>query len=130
MAGLDGFHHVKIPVSDLTRSIAWYGRVLDLRVAIRFVESGVLRGVAIRDPAGTLMLALREDADRATRLAGFDPLALGVSTLAELGSWASRLDGLGVAHSGIVEGSAGWLIGGLTDPDGMEVRLYTRQPRV
>ncbi|MGH3982378.1 MAG: hypothetical protein ACRDST_06755 [Pseudonocardiaceae bacterium] len=36
-----------------------------------------------------------------------------------------RLDGLGEPHGGIVTGHAGWVLVGLHDPDGIEIRLYT-----
>ncbi|GII80102.1 glyoxalase [Sphaerisporangium rufum] len=127
MAALRGFHHVKLPVSDLRASIDWYRRVLRLDVAIEFVEEGVLRGVAMADPGGTLLIALREDAGRAAGLRGFDPLALGVPRLDDLKEWAAHLDAAGVTHSGIAAGSAGRLIAGLTDPDGIEIRLYTME---
>ncbi|GII64215.1 glyoxalase [Sphaerisporangium krabiense] len=129
MTALRGYHHVKLPVSDLRASIDWYGRALRLEVAIEFEEDGVLRGVALRDPGATLMLALREDPGRAGALSGFDPVALGVPTLADLRDWSDHLDAAGLAHGEIAEGSAGWLITGLTDPDGIEVRLYTLEGR-
>lgn len=37
----------------------------------------------------------------------------------------SRLDALGQPHGGIVTGHQGWVLVGLHDPDGIEVRLYT-----
>ncbi|RCG31620.1 VOC family protein [Sphaerisporangium album] len=129
MTALGGYHHVKLPVSDVRKSVEWYGRVLGLEVAIEFNEDGVLRGVALSDPGATLMLALREDPHRAAELRGFDPVALGVPTLADLRAWADRLDSLGVPHAGVAEGRTGWLIGGVTDPDGIEIRLYTLERR-
>jgi catechol 2,3-dioxygenase-like lactoylglutathione lyase family enzyme len=128
-AALAGYHHVKLPVRDLAASIRWYTSVLGLDVAIEFVEAGVLRGAALRDPGATLMLALREDPERAVHLAGFDPIALAVPDLPGLQAWAERLDALAVAHSPISEGTVGWLIAGLTDPDGIEIRLYTLTTR-
>ncbi|MEU8251567.1 VOC family protein [Nonomuraea sp. NPDC048916] len=129
MVELGGFHHVKLPVSDVRKSLEWYRRVLRLDVAIEFVEAGVLRGVALRDPAGTVMLALREEPRLAAGLSGFDPVALGVPTLEALRAWADHLDALGERHGKIAEGSVGWLISGLTDPDGIEIRLYTTRQR-
>ena len=129
MPGLGTFHHVKLPVADLPASIEWYGRVLGLEVAIEFVEEGVLRGVALSDPGRQFMLALREDPERAVHLRGFDPIAYGVPTLDDLRDWVGQLDRLGVPHSEIVEGSIGWLVTGLTDPNGFEVRLYTLQTK-
>jgi hypothetical protein len=70
-------------------------------------------------------LAARHDPRRAAALAGFDPIALGVPTHADLEAWVSRLDALGQPHGGIVTGHRGWVLVGLHDPDGIEVRLYT-----
>jgi catechol 2,3-dioxygenase-like lactoylglutathione lyase family enzyme len=121
---VDGFHHVKLPVADLARSRDWYARVLGLQTHIEFVEEGELMGVAMRDPGGTVDLALRHDPARAAALAGFDPLALRVPTSAALRAWQQRLEDLGEPYGGIVTGHAGTVLVGLRDPDGIEVRLY------
>ena len=44
---------------------------------------------------------------------------------AMLAGWRERLDGLGETHGGVVAGKEGWVLVGLQDPDGIEVRLYT-----
>jgi catechol 2,3-dioxygenase-like lactoylglutathione lyase family enzyme len=129
MPALSGFHHVKLPVGDVVRSRDWYRTVLGLVVDIEFVEDGVLEGVALRDPAGTLTLAARHDPQRAAALAGFDPIAVGVPTREDLEAWALRLDALDQAHGGIETGHQGWVLVGLHDPDGIEVRLYTIERR-
>src|SRR6266705_4060322 len=92
---INGFPHVKLPVADLARSRDWYARVLGLHTHIEFVEGGVLMGVAMRDPDGSIDLALRHDPVRAAAMAGFDPLALRVPTLAALDAWQQRLEDLG-----------------------------------
>ncbi len=43
MRTLNGFHHVKLPVSDVARSRDWYGEVMGLRVDLEFVEDGFSR---------------------------------------------------------------------------------------
>lgn len=125
MPTLNGFHHVKLPVSDVERSRDWYSRVFDFQVALEFVEDGVLMGVALRDPTGTVPLALRCDPERAGAVSGFDPIAIGVPNADELIRWRDRLDQLGESHGGVVAGHAGSVLVGLHDPDGTEVRLYS-----
>jgi catechol 2,3-dioxygenase-like lactoylglutathione lyase family enzyme len=124
-AALSGFHHVKLPVTDVVRSRDWYQRVLGLQTHLEFVEDGTLMGVALRDASGTVQLAVRHDPVRAAALAGFDPIALCVPTRDDLHAWRQQLDDLAEPHGGIVTGHTGWVIIGLHDPDGIEVRLYT-----
>jgi len=88
------------------------------------VEEGVLMGVAMCDPGGSIDLALRHDPVRAAALAGFDAFALCVPTPAALDAWQRRLEGLGEPYGGIVTGHLGRVLVGLRDPDGIEVRLY------
>jgi catechol 2,3-dioxygenase-like lactoylglutathione lyase family enzyme len=125
MAHLSGFHHVKIPVSDVAASRAWYERVLGLETAIEFNEGDAVMGVALVDPARTLQIALRVDQARAGALAGFDPVALMVPTRDDVERWRDRLDDLNVPHGGVVHGhDGGSVLIGLCDPDGIELRLY------
>jgi catechol 2,3-dioxygenase-like lactoylglutathione lyase family enzyme len=125
MPDLTGFHHVKLPVADLSRSRDWYTSVLGLVVEIEFVEDGVLRGLALAGTSGRLRLALRLDPVRAGALAGFDPIALEVPKRDDVEAWRDRLDDLGQPHGGVVTGhKGGSVLVGLRDPDGIEIRLY------
>lgn len=122
---LSGFHHVKLPVSDVGRSRDWYVQVLGFTTDIEFVEDGVLMGVALARPDMPSGVALRHDPDRAKAMSGFDALALLVPTRDEVAAWKDRLDAAGVPHGGIVTGHRGGaVLVGLHDPDGIEVRLY------
>src|SRR5205823_3859258 len=49
---LAGIHHLKLPVTDLARSLEWYRRRLGYQVQIEFVEQGTLMGVGLAHPAG------------------------------------------------------------------------------
>jgi catechol 2,3-dioxygenase-like lactoylglutathione lyase family enzyme len=125
MSSLSGFHHVKLPVSDVARSRDWYMRVLGLQVGMEFVEDDALMGVALVDTAESLSIALRHDPARAAALSGFDAMALGVPTRADVTQWRIRLDDLGEPHGGVVTGhKGGSVLVGLHDPDGIEIRLY------
>ena len=125
MGTVSGIHHAKLPVSDVARSRDWYVRVLGFEVDIEFIEEGVLRGIALRHPGGPASLALRHDPDRAAAMNGFDALALLVPSHAEVTAWEARLDAAGEQHGGVVTGhTGGRILVGLTDPDGIEIRLY------
>jgi catechol 2,3-dioxygenase-like lactoylglutathione lyase family enzyme len=122
---LSGFHHVKLPVADVARSRDWYERVLGFRVALEFTEDGVVMGVALCDPSGTVRVAVRHDPVRAAALSGFDRIALAVRARADVQAWLVHLDSLGEPQGGIVTGhQGGSMLVGLHDPDSIEIRLY------
>jgi catechol 2,3-dioxygenase-like lactoylglutathione lyase family enzyme len=125
MGAIQGFHHVKLPVTDVARSRDWYVGVLGFIVTLEFVEDGAVMGLALSDPSGTVQLAIRKDPARAVALSGFDPIALRVPARADVQAWRQRLDDLGQPHGGIVTGhKGGSVLVGLRDPDGIEIRLY------
>ncbi|SFR29432.1 Glyoxalase/Bleomycin resistance protein/Dioxygenase superfamily protein [Lentzea waywayandensis] len=125
MAQLRGIRGVKIPVTDLGRSIDWYGRVFGFVVEWEFEDAdGVVRGVAGPVSDGAAGLSLRLNPEKARALAGFDPVNWAVETRKDLGEWIEHLDALGVGHSPEIEASIGWLLV-FTDPDGLEIHVYT-----
>jgi catechol 2,3-dioxygenase-like lactoylglutathione lyase family enzyme len=123
-----GIHHIKIPVTDLGASREWYERVFDLDLALEFPDDDdVVRGVAY-EPKGGFALALRENADAARGIAGYDPFAILVQGLADIEAWVEHLDALAVEHSPVMTGMLGWALA-FHDPDGLELRLYTADRR-
>ena len=122
---LDGVHHLKLPVTDLQRSIDWYGDRLGYQVEVEFVEQGRLAGVAMRHPNGGPPLALRHDAERCRAAAGFDYFSIGVPDKDALESLAASLTEKGERHAGVHFAGVGWILPELHDPDGHEVRFYT-----
>ena len=120
-----GIHHIKLPVSDVARSQAWYERVLGFETLIEFDEDGVVRGVALGRDGCQPSIALRHDPDRARALSGFDAVALLVPSREDVQRWSVRLDDLGEPHGGLVQGhNGGAVLISLHDPDGIEIRLY------
>ncbi|HEX9259816.1 MAG TPA: VOC family protein [Acidimicrobiales bacterium] len=119
-----GLHHVKVAVTDLQRSRAWYERVLDLEPILEWPDSqGVARGVRYRAKGG-FALALREDSTIAHAMVGFDPFAILVQGRGDVEAWADRLDKLGVDHSPVRAGALGWLLW-FDDPDGLQLKIYS-----
>jgi catechol 2,3-dioxygenase-like lactoylglutathione lyase family enzyme len=124
---LDGIHHVKLPVRDLERSRAWYESRLGFRAAIEFVEQGTLMGVVLHHPNGGPEFGLRLDPERAAAAAGFDYFSIGVPSKEAIEELAARLTELGEEHAGVHFATIGWILPGLHDPDGHEVRFYTTE---
>jgi catechol 2,3-dioxygenase-like lactoylglutathione lyase family enzyme len=124
---LDGIHHLKLPVADLDRSLAWYQTRLGYQLQVEFIEGGVRMGVALHHPNGGPALALRLDPARAAAAAGFDYFSIGVPDKAAIQALAQRLTNLGEDHAGVHFASLGWILPMLHDPDGHEVRFYTTQ---
>jgi catechol-2,3-dioxygenase len=124
---LAGVHHLKLPVSDLSRSIDWYGRCLGYQVAIEFREHGRRTGVTMTHPDGGPWLGLVQAPERARAAAGFDYFSIGVPDRAALERLAAHLTALGQQHAGVHFATVGWILPMLHDPDGHEVRFYSME---
>jgi len=122
---LDGIHHLKLPVTDLDRSLAWYQDHLGYEVMTEFVEEGVRMGVALTHPNGGPDLALRCDPDRARAAAGFDYFSIGVPGQEPIDALAAHFTDREVPHDGVHRTPVGWVLLGVHDPDGHAVRFYT-----
>jgi catechol 2,3-dioxygenase-like lactoylglutathione lyase family enzyme len=125
ITGLDRIAQIKLPVTDLARSVTWYRQVLDLRLWAEFVEDGVLRGAGLIDPQGRFNIALRHRSVCANRpdLRGFDVVAFLPASRSVLEDLIDRCDRLGIAHDGIEETPAGPRLD-IPDPDGTVLRFY------
>jgi catechol 2,3-dioxygenase-like lactoylglutathione lyase family enzyme len=120
-----GMHHIKIPVTDIVRSRAWYERLFELETLREFRDDhdGVVRGVSYRSK-GDFSLALRENPEAARGMAGFDPFAIMLRGRADVDHWVQRLDDLGIAHAPVIEAAIGFILA-FDDPDGLQLRFYT-----
>ena len=124
-AQVDGILQVKLPVTDLSRSVPWYRDVLGLRLWMEFVEDGELCGAGLIDDEAGFNVALRDR--KATvngpHLRDFDVVAFRPASFAALGQLVARCDELGVEHSGI-RGTPDGSYLDVPDPDGTVLRFY------
>jgi len=125
IAGLTRIGQVKLPVTDLARSVAWYRDLLGLRLWAEFVEDGVLRGAGLVDGDGRFAIALRERDACAGRpsLDGFDVVAFLPDAEDVLHELVARCERLGVVHHGIHRTPDGAALD-IPDPDGTVLRFY------
>jgi len=125
IAGLDRIAQVKLPVSDLARSVAWYRQLLDLRLWVEIVEDGVVRGAGLIDPQGRFNISLRDRTVCASQpdLAGFDVVAFLPASHSVLDDMRGRCERLGIPHAGIHDTPGGAHLD-IPDPDGTVLRFY------
>jgi catechol 2,3-dioxygenase-like lactoylglutathione lyase family enzyme len=125
IAGLERIAQIKLPVTDLARSVTWYRTLLGLRLWAEFVEDGVLRGAGLIDAEGRFTIALRDRTVCAGRptLRGFDVVAFLPAARSVLDDLIGRCDRLGITHLGIEETPAGPRLD-IPDPDGTVLRFY------
>lgn len=118
--------HVKLPVTDLQRSVDWYASVMDMVLTREFVEQDEVRGVALRSAEGGFSLArrLREHCAGRPDLSGFDVVALHMSDRQAVVAMSERCQELGVACSPVQDRGEHEAIVDVTDPDGTVLRFY------
>jgi glyoxylase I family protein len=132
---VDGFAHIRLTVTDIARSRAFYDQVFALPVAFEIPpdadeetrrQLGFLYGGVIYQ-LGAGLLGLRPVAPASDRFdenrVGLDHLSLSVADRQTLHAAADRLDELGVPHEEVKDlGTA--LVLEFRDPDGIALELY------
>jgi catechol-2,3-dioxygenase len=118
--------HVAVTISDLDRSVEWYGRLFGADPALD-EDTGPFRHVVWA--LGGTLLGLHQFPDLATadafneRRPGLDHVAFGCANRAELETWTARLDELGIAHGGIKDAGYGSGVS-FRDPDNIALEFF------
>jgi catechol 2,3-dioxygenase-like lactoylglutathione lyase family enzyme len=125
ITGIDRIAQVKLPVTDLGRSVDWYRSLLDLRLWTEFVEDGEVRGAGLIDEGGRFNVALRDRRYCAGQpdLSGFDVVAFMITDPAALDELMARCERLGIAYDGLRDTPAGPQLD-IPDPDRTVLRFY------
>ncbi|RIJ52212.1 VOC family protein [Clavibacter lycopersici] len=133
---ITGVHHVRISVSDLARSRAFYEGVLGLTPAIE--SEGDPGDAAVRhDPAqyfggviygvGSQLLGLRPIADAGgafdPEARGLDHVSLQVGSRDDLVRAAALFEERGIPHGEVIDFPTGMSILSVQDPDDINVEL-------
>lgn len=118
--------HVAITVSDLATSTAWYRRLLGtdpvldedtetFHHVVFALDGGMLLGLHAFPSSGGGSFSERRP--------GLDHIAFACTDRADLERWQGQLDGLGIAHGGIVDAHYG---SGLSfrDPDDVALEFF------
>lgn len=121
-------HHVAVTVRDLSVSGPWYRRLFGTEPVLdEDTDAGFHHLVWLLD--GGTLFGIHEhrrpapDERFSEFRAGLDHVSFGCAERAELDEWARRLDGLGIAHGGVVQAHYG---SGLSfrDPDGIALEFF------
>lgn len=133
MPSISGIHHLSLSVTDLERSVRWYGEVLGFTVSARLQRSGFSR-VRLQQPDCDLTITLTCHLDGSSddfdeRRTGLDHLALRVTSLAELERFEQRFAQHTIPNSGIkpTPSGAGAMIT-CRDPDHVQLELVADEP--
>lgn len=132
-----GLHHLRITVTDIVRSRAFYQDVLGFDVAaespgdvddpeVRADPTQLYGGVVFK--TNGILFGLRPVAEASDRFdstrVGLDHISFSVPSVGELHSTARRLDEAGVEHGEVRElGDFGMAILSFNDPDGVHLEL-------
>lgn len=126
MPEFPSLHHVALTVTDLDSSAVWYKKLFDADPVLDEDAGAFYHKVWLL--GGTLFgIHGHKETTAADRFSefrvGLDHVSFGVSARAALEEWETRLNELGVAHSGIVDAPYG---SGLSfrDPDNNALEFF------
>jgi len=133
------YSHVRLTVTDIGRSRAFYDQVFGMPVALEVPEGAdeatreqlgfLFGGVIYR--VGAALFGLRPAAPAGDRFdenrVGLDHLAFLVDSVSDLQDLARRLDELGVGHAGVKDIGLAHILE-FRDPDNIALELYAWKP--
>lgn len=129
MSEFPGLSHAAVTVSDLERSTQWYSALLGSQPVLDEDETTGGFHHTVYAIGGGQLFGLHTHPGKASadgfdeHRTGLDHLSFGCANRAELESWCSRLDDLGVAHGGIVDAHYGSGVS-FRDPDGIALEFF------
>jgi glyoxylase I family protein len=130
-----GFHHFAATVPDVEASAQWYQRVFRMnRVPVLFPHHGAEESgyaVFLMDPRSGVAIGLHHHEANPGQpfhesRTGLDHISFGVAGRADLDAWASWLDELGIAHSGVIDtgNPLPYSVVVFRDPDNLQLELF------
>jgi catechol 2,3-dioxygenase-like lactoylglutathione lyase family enzyme len=121
---LRGIHHVRIPVTDLARSFAFYSEVLGYEREFDFPGEDGPSGWAMRHPDGGPNIVLWHDPELAVASAGFPWFSIGLPSARVAADLEAELNRRGIAHGGVQPAFVDVKLPFVHDPDGHLIGFY------
>jgi catechol 2,3-dioxygenase-like lactoylglutathione lyase family enzyme len=131
MPTISAIHHVSVTVTDIDRSVAWYGEVLGLeRLMEEKHPDGGGYAIVLGKPDWSMCIGIHtHDANTAERFhearTGLDHVGLLVPSKADLEAWEARLTELGVEHAPINDELEGFAVLVFRDPDNIQLEFVS-----
>lgn len=126
MAEFPSITHVALTVSDLDRSVPWYGTLFGAEPVLD-EDTGPFRHVVWL--VGQTLVGLHQFPDPANaepfneRRIGLDHLAFSCANRSELAEWEARLNELGIDNGGVVDAAYGSGVS-FRDPDNIALEFF------
>ena len=127
MAEFPGLHHAAVTVSDLDRSREFYGRLFGSDPVLD-EDTGSFYHVVYALGNGSLFglhthTTPNDQPEFSEYRSGLDHVSFGLASRTELEEWESKLNEVGIEHSGIVDAHYG---SGLSfrDPDNIALEFF------
>jgi glyoxylase I family protein len=132
---ISGVHHFSPTVSDVEVSAQWYERVFGMnRVPVAFPHYGDETGgygVLLLDPRSGVAIGLHHHEVNPGQpfhesRTGLDHISFGVAERDHLHAWASWLDSIGIANSGVIntDNPLPYSVVVFRDPDNIQLELF------
>lgn len=135
MPAITGRLEITLSVSDPPRSAAWYAELLGMRQTYDHTsDDGHMRYICLVEPSSGFVLCLvghssNPGEEFSEFRTGLDHLEFVVAERDDLTGWASKLDDLGVRHSGVKEFDyTRNAMLTFRDPDNIQLEFFWRAP--
>jgi catechol 2,3-dioxygenase-like lactoylglutathione lyase family enzyme len=123
---LTGVHHVRLPVTELERSYAFWRDVLGYERDFDFPGPDGPLGWALKHPTGGPGIVLWHDPAKAVASSGFPWFSLGLPTSRDVVNLAAELDRRGIRHGGVQDALVEIKLPFVNDPDGHLIGFYVK----
>ena len=123
---LTGIHHVRLPVTDLDRSYAFWRDVLGYERDFDFPGLDGPLGWALKHPTGGPSIVLWHDPEKAAASSGFPWFSIGLPSSRDVMNLAEELDRRGIRHGGVQDAFVEIKLPFVNDSDGHLIGFYVK----